>query len=67
MVFPKPEELQRRSAERFREMGKEVPANKVNEMIGLLTVVSLHLQKFFHIPTKKCVVANSIITLVFYC
>lgn len=36
MVFPRPEELQRRSAERFREMGKEVPADAVNEMLGLL-------------------------------
>lgn len=51
MVFPKPEELQRRSAERFREMGKEVPADAVNEMLGLLTVLSLHLLKFLHIPT----------------
>ncbi|CAK9327400.1 unnamed protein product [Citrullus colocynthis] len=34
VVFPKPEELQRRSAERFREMGKEVPADAVNEMLA---------------------------------
>ncbi|XP_038893724.1 heterogeneous nuclear ribonucleoprotein U-like protein 1 isoform X2 [Benincasa hispida] len=33
VVFPKPEELERRSAERFREMGKEVPADAVNEML----------------------------------
>ncbi|XP_011652991.1 heterogeneous nuclear ribonucleoprotein U-like protein 1 isoform X2 [Cucumis sativus] len=34
VVFPKPEELQRRSAERFREMGKEVPADAVNKMLA---------------------------------
>lgn len=38
MVFPKPEELRRRSAERFREMGKEVPADAVNKMLGPLTI-----------------------------
>uniref|UniRef100_A0A9I9CEW4 SPRY domain-containing protein n=1 Tax=Cucumis melo TaxID=3656 RepID=A0A9I9CEW4_CUCME len=34
VVFPKPEELRRRSAERFREMGKEVPADAVNKMLA---------------------------------
>ncbi|XP_022139874.1 heterogeneous nuclear ribonucleoprotein U-like protein 1 isoform X2 [Momordica charantia] len=34
VVFPKPEELQCRSAKRSREMGKEVPADAVNDMLA---------------------------------
>jgi heterogeneous nuclear ribonucleoprotein U-like protein 1 len=34
-VFPKPEELKRRSEKRFNEMGKEVPADALNNMIGI--------------------------------
>ncbi|KAK2977111.1 hypothetical protein RJ640_017635 [Escallonia rubra] len=34
VIFPKAEELRLRSEKRFREMGKEVPAEAVNEMLG---------------------------------
>ncbi|KAK7246591.1 hypothetical protein RIF29_41460 [Crotalaria pallida] len=34
VVFPKPEELIRRSDKRFKEMGKEVPPDAVNNMIA---------------------------------
>ncbi|XP_024983668.1 heterogeneous nuclear ribonucleoprotein U-like protein 1 isoform X2 [Cynara cardunculus var. scolymus] len=34
VVFPRPEDLKARSAKRFREMGKEVPAEAVNEMLA---------------------------------
>lgn len=33
MVFPKPEELKIRSDKRFKEMGQEVPATAVNNML----------------------------------
>jgi heterogeneous nuclear ribonucleoprotein U-like protein 1 len=36
VVFPRPEELKVRSDKRFKEMGKEVPADAVNEMLGIL-------------------------------
>nr|XP_011460299.1 PREDICTED: heterogeneous nuclear ribonucleoprotein U-like protein 1 [Fragaria vesca subsp. vesca] len=34
VVFPSPEEVKARSMKRFREMGKEVPADAVNEMLA---------------------------------
>ncbi|XP_058749848.1 uncharacterized protein LOC131622837 [Vicia villosa] len=34
VVFPKPEELKRRSEKRFQEMGKEVPVDALNNMIA---------------------------------
>ncbi|KAI5448142.1 hypothetical protein KIW84_015535, partial [Lathyrus oleraceus] len=34
VVFPKPEELTRRSEKRFKEMGKEVPIDALNSMIA---------------------------------
>lgn len=34
VVFPKPEELKIRSQKRFRETGKEVPAEAVNQMLA---------------------------------
>lgn len=34
VIFPPPEENKVRSAKRFREMGKEVPADAVNEMLA---------------------------------
>ncbi|XP_058749829.1 uncharacterized protein LOC131622812 [Vicia villosa] len=34
VVFPKPEELKRRSEKRFKEMGKEVPVDALNKMIA---------------------------------
>ncbi|KAF3954508.1 hypothetical protein ACB098_05G197800 [Castanea mollissima] len=34
VVFPKPEELKFRADKRFKEMGKEVPADAVNEMLA---------------------------------
>eukprot|EP00261_Vitis_vinifera_P016804 XP_010646145.1 PREDICTED: heterogeneous nuclear ribonucleoprotein U-like protein 1 isoform X3 [Vitis vinifera] len=34
VLFPKPEELKFRAEKRFKEMGKEVPADAVNEMIA---------------------------------
>lgn len=34
VVFPSPSELKSRAAKRFGEMGKEVPAEAVNEMTG---------------------------------
>lgn len=36
VVFPNPEELRRRSDKRFKEMGKEVPADALNNMTGFL-------------------------------
>lgn len=36
VAFSRPEDLKARSEKRFREMGKEVPAEAVNEMIGTL-------------------------------
>lgn len=35
MVFPKPEELKSREDKRFKEMGKEVPADALNNMLGI--------------------------------
>lgn len=35
VVFPRPEELKFRAAKRVKEMGKEVPANAVKEMLGI--------------------------------
>lgn len=35
VVFPKPEELKLRSEKRFKEMGKDVPAEAVNNMLGI--------------------------------
>lgn len=40
MVFPGPEELKLRSFKRFQEMGKEVPADALNNMIGKLLKAS---------------------------
>ena len=37
VVFPTPSELKSRAAKRFDEMGKEVPAEAVNEMTGTWT------------------------------
>lgn len=34
MIVPTPEELKLRGEKRFKEMGKEVPAEAVNEMLG---------------------------------
>uniref|UniRef100_A0A5B7A3T6 SPRY domain-containing protein n=1 Tax=Davidia involucrata TaxID=16924 RepID=A0A5B7A3T6_DAVIN len=34
VVFPKPDELKLRAGKRFKEMGKEVPAEAVNEMLA---------------------------------
>ncbi|KAF7149900.1 hypothetical protein RHSIM_Rhsim02G0119600 [Rhododendron simsii] len=34
VVFPEPEELKARAVKRFKEMGKEVPAEAVNEMLA---------------------------------
>jgi heterogeneous nuclear ribonucleoprotein U-like protein 1 len=34
VIFPRPEEIKVRSAKRFKEMGKEVPADAVNEMLA---------------------------------
>ncbi|CAA3001604.1 heterogeneous nuclear ribonucleo U 1 [Olea europaea subsp. europaea] len=34
VVFPRPEELKLRAAKRFKEMGKEVPAEAVNSMLA---------------------------------
>lgn len=41
VLFPKPEELKFRAEKRFKEMGKEVPADAVNEMIGILLMFML--------------------------
>ncbi|KAL3519639.1 hypothetical protein ACH5RR_017788 [Cinchona calisaya] len=38
VVFPKPEELKDRADKRFKEMGKEVPAEAVNEMLANYTL-----------------------------
>lgn len=38
VVFPRPEELKLRAAKRFKEMGKEVPAEAVNSMLGMLRI-----------------------------
>jgi heterogeneous nuclear ribonucleoprotein U-like protein 1 len=37
VVFPTPSELKSRAAKQFDEMGKEVPAEAVNEMTGTWT------------------------------
>lgn len=34
MVIPTAEELKSRAEKRFKEMGKQVPAEAVNEMLG---------------------------------
>ncbi|KAL2534567.1 SPRY domain-containing protein [Abeliophyllum distichum] len=34
VVFPRPEELKLRAAKRFKEMGKEVPAEAINSMLA---------------------------------
>lgn len=36
VVFTAPEEFKVRSNKRFQEMGKEVPAKAVNDMLGIL-------------------------------
>ena len=41
VVFPKPEELKIRSSKRFKEMGKEVPPDAVNDMIGVFDFLFL--------------------------
>lgn len=41
VVFPKPEELKIRSDKRFTEMGKEVPLDALNKMIGIFSFVFL--------------------------
>jgi len=38
VVFPTPEELKIRSDKRFTEMGKEVPLDAVNKMIGIASL-----------------------------
>lgn len=38
VVFPEPEELKSRAVKRFKDMGKEVPAEAVNEMLGKLVM-----------------------------
>lgn len=38
VLFPSPEELTLRSEKRFKDMGKDVPADAVNEMIGTLLI-----------------------------
>lgn len=35
VIFPSQDELRLRAERRFKEMGKEVPAEAVNEMIGI--------------------------------
>eukprot|EP01018_Ginkgo_biloba_P022415 Gb_25249 [translate_table: standard] len=40
VVFPTEEELKARSAKRFKEMGKEVPPEAVNEMLGKLCLTN---------------------------
>lgn len=35
VIFPKPNELKFRAEKRFKEMGKDVPAEAVNEMLGI--------------------------------
>lgn len=35
VVFPRPEELKFRADKRFKEMGKEVPADAMKEMLGI--------------------------------
>ncbi|KAL5986842.1 hypothetical protein ACLOJK_015176 [Asimina triloba] len=37
VIFPQPDELKNRAQKRFKEMGKEVPAEAVNEIIPLLS------------------------------
>lgn len=43
VVFPTPSELKSRAAKRFAEMGKEVPAEAVNEMTGTWTCTHYYL------------------------
>lgn len=43
VMFPTPSELKSRAAKRFNEMGKEIPAEAVNEMTGTWTYTHYHL------------------------
>jgi hypothetical protein len=42
VMFPTPSELKSRAAKRFNEMGKEIPAEAVNEMTGTWTYTHYH-------------------------
>jgi hypothetical protein len=42
VVFPLPSELESRTAKGFCEMGKEVPAEAVNDMTGIQSNVSFY-------------------------
>jgi heterogeneous nuclear ribonucleoprotein U-like protein 1 len=42
VVFPLPSELESRMAKRFSEMGKEVPAEAVNDMTGIQSHLSFY-------------------------
>lgn len=48
VVFPEPEEIKARASKRFIEMGKEVPAEAVNEMLGMLLMLNFSLH--FSLP-----------------
>lgn len=45
MVFPRQEELKVRGEKRFKEMGKEVPLEAVNDMLGM--PLSNHVDCFY--------------------
>jgi len=51
VVFPRPEELKIRSEKRSTEMGKEVPLDAVNKMIGIVS--------FFFFPFYLLVLSSS--------
>ena len=52
VVFPPPSELKSRAAKRFDEMGKEVPAEAVNEMTGTWTYAHLYLLSVTCLPSS---------------
>lgn len=48
MVFPRLEEHKARSEKSFRELGKEVPVEAVNQMLGIIFIIFLFLFYYHH-------------------
>lgn len=66
-MFPKPEDLKRRYDKRFKETGKKVPTDALNNMIGIFLILFLYLLsarvKFYHFSLLK---KNFLHVLLFY-
>lgn len=52
VIFPSQNELRLRAEQRFKEMGKEVPAEAVNEMIGIHHHTSKKKKSFLSIGVE---------------